>query len=137
MSVTWVAVREGNPAILGYITLSMGKVEFENVDEAILARLPKHPIPVLHVGKLAVDESAQGKRVGALLLRFAAEHAVAISKSVGCHAVELWADHESLVAYYRRYGFLLMKEGSRRMYQSVEAIERAMQAARAREDASS
>lgn len=125
-SVTWIAVQEESTAILGYVTLSMGKVEFEHVDESITKKLPKHPIPVLHVGKLAVDQRYQGKQVGALLLRFAAEQAVLLSKRVGCFAIELQADHEDLVAFYLRNGFRQLKPGSLRLYQSVVNIEKAM-----------
>ena len=125
-SVTWVAVEEGGSRILGYVTLSMGRVEFEHVDEAIVKALPKHPIPVLHVGKLAVDREFQGKRIGPRLLRFAGEQAVMASKNVGCHAVELTADDEGLVAYYQAHGFLSMKAGTLRLYQTVASIEKAM-----------
>jgi len=52
---TFVAVADENPLeIAGYYTLSSGAVEFEKVAE----NLPKYPVPIVHLGRLAVSVSA-------------------------------------------------------------------------------
>ncbi len=126
-SKTWVAVHEGAPTILGYVTLSMGSVQFENVSEAIRASLPKYPIPVLHVGQLATDLRFQGHRVASFLLRFAALQGIRASKTVGCYALELFADNEIAHAFYLRQGFLELAPGSPRLYQSIASLELSLQ----------
>jgi ribosomal protein S18 acetylase RimI-like enzyme len=125
-SKTWVAVRERETAILGYVSLSMGSVAFEQVTHEIRARLPKYPMPVLHVAQLATDKHYQGKGVGPFLLRFAAEQAISISKSVGCFALELEADNEKARAFYQKHGFLELMPGAARLYQTVETLEKAL-----------
>lgn len=125
-SKTWVAVREGESTILGFVTLSMGLVGFEDMDEEVRGRLPRYPIPVLHVGQLATDIRFQGKGVGMLLLRFAAEQAIKASKTVGCYAIELQADNSVARDFYLRHGFLELSPGSMRLYQSIGALEKAM-----------
>ena len=124
-SKTWVAVHEGEPTILGYVTLSMGSVAFEHVTEEITARLPKYPMPVLHLGQLATDKRFQGKGVAPFLLRFASEQAISISKSVGCFALELEADNDKARDSYLKRGFLELMPGASRLYQTVETLEKA------------
>lgn len=124
-SVTWVAVEVGSPRILGYITLSMGNVGFEEADSEVYRRLPKYPIPVLHVGRLATDLAVQGKGVGALLLNFAARKAIEASEAVGCFALELIAIDANAFAYYERRGFLPLKRDTMRLYAPVETLKMA------------
>ena len=127
-SKTWVAVREGDPLILGYVTLSMASVLFENISEEFRAKLPKYPMPVLHVGQLATDTRYHGKGIGPFLLRFAAEQAISASKSVGCFALELEADNKKAHGFYINHGFLELKPGASRLYQTIETLEKALQA---------
>lgn len=124
-SKTWVALRDGETAILGYVTLSMGSVVFENMTSEIAARLPKYPMPVLHVGQLATDIQFQGKGVGPLLLRFAADQAIAASKSVGCFAMQLVADNDRARDWYLKRGFIELKLGGSRLYQPISTLEKA------------
>jgi len=59
------------PTVLGYYTLSMAFVASSDIAEAIERKLPKYPLPVALIGRLAVDERARGRRLG--------EHEAAIS----------------------------------------------------------
>lgn len=124
-SKTYVAVRTGEATILGFVTLSVGTVAFENLSDEVRTRLPKYPMPILHVGQLATDQRFQGKGVATLLLRFAAEQAIRLSKVAGCYAVELQADNEQARQFYLGSGFVELKPGRARLYQTVAALERA------------
>ncbi len=104
----------------------MGIIAFENITDEIKARLPKYPMPVLHVGQLATDIRFQGKGVSPLLLRFAAEQAVAASKSVSCFAIQPEADNERARNWYLKRGFMELQPGGSRFYQSIAALEKAM-----------
>ncbi len=121
-SITWVAVETEGPEILGYITLSMGLIELTEIDENVRRTLPKHPLPVLHIGKLAVDQRQRGKSLGRMLLSFACQQALEVSNNIGCHAVELFADDVELFAHYRRFGFVSAKSGSLRLFLSISKL---------------
>lgn len=125
--VTWVAVEEGEKQILGFITVSMGHVEFENADEQVTARLPRYPIPVLRVGKLATDIRFQGRGIGSLLLAFAARMAISTAEKVGCYALELEAANESVFNFYIKKGFQPLRTGSLLLYQPVETLRKALE----------
>jgi len=126
-SKTWVAVEEGDNRILGFVTLSMGNVVFENISDELRSKLPRYPMPVLHVGQLATDATLQGNGIGSLLVRFAAEKAIEASKKVGCFAIELVADNQIAYDWYLKRGFLPLVDRSMRLYQSVETLKLATQ----------
>ena len=116
VSVTWVAVREGESRTLGYVTLTMGSVAFADASPEITKGLPRYPLPVLHVGRLGTDRSVQGKGIGSLLLRFAAEQAIDASRSMGVFGMELAAIDQAAYDYYVRRGFKPLTEDGMRLY---------------------
>ena len=122
-SKTWVAIEDRFPRILGYVTLSMGNVVFDNLTEELRIRLPRYPMPVLHVGQLATDSSLQGRGIGSLLLRFAVEKAIEAAATVGCFAIELIADNPKAYDWYLKRGFSPLVAGSLRLYQSIETLK--------------
>lgn len=119
---TFVAVEEGQERVLGYIALSMGNVLLDDADESVFARLPKHPMPVLHVARLATDLRYAGRGIGSMLLAHAADLAVTASKSMGVFALELVAKDEEACRYYLRRGFLPLKEDGMRLYAPLATI---------------
>src|SRR4051812_25116768 len=61
---TFVAVPPGSRAVIGYYTLAASALEFALLPAALTKKLPKHPIPTILLGRLAVDLSARGKGLG-------------------------------------------------------------------------
>jgi GNAT superfamily N-acetyltransferase len=103
LGVTWVAV-EGR-RILGFATVAPGQLEIERLPIAARRKLPRYPLPVLRLARLAVDRSAQKQGVGAALLRFSCELAVRLSEDYGCIGIAVDAKPDA-VAFYSRYGFV-------------------------------
>ena len=56
------------PRVLGFYTLSMASVASEGLAAALVKKLPRYPMPVALIGRLAVDERARGRRIGERLL---------------------------------------------------------------------
>src|SRR5262245_14608728 len=79
MGRTYVAVLPGDTKVQGYYTLSTGAIAFENLPAEVSRKLPRHPIPVAHLGRLAVDQGAQGKGLGEALLLDALRRCVEIA----------------------------------------------------------
>jgi len=118
----YVAVEQGQNQVLGYIALAMGNVVLQDADEAVFARLPKHPMPVLHVARLATDERFAGKGIASLLLTHAADIAIEASVSIGVHALELIAMDDEAYKFYLHKGFLPLKSDNMRLYAPVQTI---------------
>lgn len=67
-------------------------------------RLPRYPLPVLRVARLATAEGHRGTGVGRLLLRCAFQLASDMSREVGCVGVVVDAKEEA-ASCYERCGF--------------------------------
>jgi GNAT superfamily N-acetyltransferase len=92
---TFVAVRTGGDGqVVGYYTLAASAVSFDNMPPEIALKLPRHPVPMILLARLAVDRRAQGEGLGKALLHDALQRALGTSKSLGVFAVEVLAIDE-------------------------------------------
>ncbi len=105
---TFVATQGEQSEIAGYFTLSTGSVRFDVIPEHAKKRLPKYPIPTVHLGRLAVDLRYQGKKLGEVLLVEALRKAAVASSNLGVYAVDVIALHDRAKAFYLKYGFVEM-----------------------------
>jgi len=121
---TYVAVRPGDVNVLGYYTISSGTVKFDQLPADL--RLPKYPIPTVHMGRLATDVSVQGQGLGEALLFDALKKAAAVSGEIGVRAVELIALNEKAKSFYVRYGFQELADDPMRLYLSIETVRQAV-----------
>jgi len=62
-------------------------------------------VPVMVLGRLAVDRGAQGQQLGAALLQDAVKRAVAVSNNAGVRALLVHALHERARQFYSHHGF--------------------------------
>jgi GNAT superfamily N-acetyltransferase len=119
---TFVAVESGDPRVLGYYTLATGKVSFENLPNN--KKLPPHmPIPVVLLGRLAVDDSSKGTGLGKYLLLHALWRSQRIAQDAGVFAVEVDALHEKAAQFYLKYGFTPLLDNPLHLYLSMKDIE--------------
>jgi len=102
VGVTYVAVEEDG--VLGFATVAPGHVEIEALPAAARRTLPRYPLPVLRLARLAVDLPAQGQGLGAQLLRFVLQLAMRMAGDFGCVGVVVDAKRGA-VEFYARYGF--------------------------------
>jgi len=102
IGATYIAV-EGEH-VLGFATIAGGNIEIEDLPKTRRKKLPHYPLPILRLARLAVDQSAQGRGVGKLLLRAVFQITRDMAESVGCVGVVVDAKPDA-VAFYERYGF--------------------------------
>ena len=117
---TYVATSDGDSRVLGYYTISSSAVAFDVVPE----NLPRHPVPVALVGRLAVDNTARGQRLGETLLIHALRSAQRAAKIMGIYAVVVDAFDEAARSFYLRYGFNELTDDRLHLYLAMKAIER-------------
>lgn len=106
VGTTYVAVE--NDRILGYATVAPGHIEIEGLPAALRKKLPSYPLPVLRLGRLAVDAPAQGQGLGKEILRFVLELARRMAADYGCIGVVVDAK-PGAVAFYERFRFLRLE----------------------------
>jgi len=102
IGVTYVAVDESG--ILGFVTVAPSEIQIDDLPAELSRRLPRYPLPVLRIARLAVTQESQGQGVGRALLRFALRLARRMSGEVGCVGVVVDAKLKAL-DFYARYGF--------------------------------
>lgn len=102
IGVTYVAVENG--PILGFATVAPGHMNIEGLPAGARGKLPRYPLPVLRLARLAVDASVQGQGLGAELLRFVLRLAVGMAQDYGCIGVVVDAK-PGADGFYAKYGF--------------------------------
>jgi GNAT superfamily N-acetyltransferase len=98
-----VAVDDGR--ILGFATVAPSQLEVEELPASARKKLPRYPLPVLRLARLAVHQAAQGQGLGGQLLRFVLELAARLAGEFGCTGVVVDAK-PSAVEFYSKLGFL-------------------------------
>lgn len=121
-SRTYVAVADDGVRILGFHAISTGAIDFRNWPPGL--RLPRYPIPVARIGRLAVAVSAQGTGIGAALLDHALRLSATLAERVGLHAVVVDAKHPQAAAFYSRYGFQPLSDDGLTMFLMMSVIRR-------------
>lgn len=120
---TFVAVKPKDLRVRGYYTLRTGQVEVKDLPPAETKRLPRYPVPVIHLARLAVDRAAQGQGLGELMLLDALERALAASRGVAAYAVEVVALDGSARSFYLKYGFMELADDRLHLYLPMRTVE--------------
>lgn len=111
--------------VIAYYTLATGGVTLREIRRKDRHNLP-NPVPVMVLGRLAVDRRHHGQGLGSALLREAMQRTLDISRSVGVRMLLVHAIDDEAVAFYLRYGFHIFPAGSRTMFLPIETIAEAL-----------
>jgi ribosomal protein S18 acetylase RimI-like enzyme len=119
---TYVAVRGSEQQVSGYYTIASGAVDFASLPAEGAKKLPKHPIPVVLIARLAVDRTVQGQRIGEMLLLDALARSVELSDKLGIHAVVVDALDQQAKAFYEKYRYIPLLDSELHLYLPVSTI---------------
>ena len=97
-------VCENGTIVIGYYALATGSIERISASGNFSRGMPD-PIPVIILGRLAIDAKYQGRRLGAALLKDAILRTLSISKHVGVRGLLVHAISEDAKRFYLKYGF--------------------------------
>lgn len=100
---TYVAVTDER--VIGYYSLATAQVEFSEAAERLRKGLARHPVPVILLARLAVDRGAQGKGIGAALLRDALQRSLNAADIIGVRAILVHAKDEAARRFYEHFDF--------------------------------
>ena len=117
---TYVAAEDTAGRVLGYYTISAGAVDFDTVPE----NLPRHPIPIALIGRLAVDISARGRGLGETLLIHALGSAQRVAEIAGVYAVVVDALDQQAKSFYLQYGFKELADDYLHLYLPMRTINK-------------
>jgi len=114
---TYVAARPDDSRVAGFYTISASSVVIAD------ARLPKHPLPCILMGRLAVDRTCQKAGLGARLLVDFFDKALRAADTIGVYAVHVHAIDDQASTFYKKFGFLEVNDQPRHLYLPIKTVE--------------
>ena len=90
--------------VWGYYALATGAISHNEATSRVRRNMPE-PIPVIVLGRLAIDLRAQGKKLGASLLQDAVVRVRAVAENTGVRALLVHALNDKAKQFYEYYGF--------------------------------
>lgn len=122
LSRTYVALRQGELRIFGYYAISTHRVIFDALSSDQAKGLPRMDVPVVLLGRLAVDKGAQGGGLGSLLLVDALRRAELIATHAAVRAVEVDAIDDAARRFYLKFGFTALRDDPNHLFLSMKAV---------------
>ena len=122
VTICYVATDNETQRVAGYYTLSASSVLLTDVPPAFAKKLPRYPdVPAARVGRLAVEQSYRGRRLGAALLWDAMDRSA--RSEVAVHALLVDAKDDEASAFYAHHGFVALDAERRRMMLPVASFK--------------
>jgi GNAT superfamily N-acetyltransferase len=108
--------------VVGYSSISTAVEQHNALPSAKLRRGMPDQVPLLLIGRLAVDAEWRGRGIGSALLVDALRRCVAASEIAGARGVVAHAIDAVAVAFYERHGFVHSPLGERTMLMPIESV---------------
>lgn len=112
--------------VVGYYAISTAMEERQALPSAKLRRGMPQQVPLLLIGRLALDASVQGRGLGADLLADAVRRCCAAAEIAGARAIVAHAIDDDAVAFYLHHGFVHSSLGERVMVLPIETARAAL-----------
>jgi GNAT superfamily N-acetyltransferase len=119
-SQTYVALADG--LVVGYYTLVVGQVEYEDAAQRLTRGLARYPVPIMLLARLAVAVTWQGKGVGAGLLKDAMLRTLQAADIAGIRAFAVHAKDDEAKAFYERFDFESSPSDSYHLFRLLKDI---------------
>ncbi len=114
---------EGN-RVIGYYSLAVGSILYDDAPERMAKGLAKHPIPILLMARFAVDKNYQGQGIGKGLFKDALKRCLNVSKDAGVRAFMTHAKDDEAKSLYLRFGMVECPTNDLHLYFLMKDVER-------------
>lgn len=103
-SQTYVGLADN--AVIGFYTLVVSEVSFDDAPERLRKGLARHPVPLMLLARLAVSNAWKGRGIGAGLLKDAMLRTLQAADIGGIRALAAHAKDDTARAFYEHFGFI-------------------------------
>jgi GNAT superfamily N-acetyltransferase len=107
--------------IVGYYALASGAVIHPVAPRKLQRNMPD-PLPVIVLGRLAVDHRYHGFGIGQGLLKDAIRRAIQVSEIAGVCSLMVHAISAEAAAFYQRYGFVVSPMEPRTLFLRMKDV---------------
>ena len=104
--------------MVGYYSIATGSVSHVDLGRSLRQNMPD-PVPIVLLGRLAVDVCTQGHRFGKWLLSDAVMRVSNLADQVGIKAVMVHAIDEKARAFYEYFGFVPSPIASNKLFYKI------------------
>lgn len=119
----FVASPPGAPRqVIGYYSLSAGGLDATELPDEFRRRLPRYPVPVVLLGRLAIAESHQCKGLGSILLADALQRIAQASQVMAVYAVVVDALNGQAAEFYRQFGFIRLPSQPLKLFLPMDSV---------------
>lgn len=110
--------------VAGYYTLSAASVQLENLPPDAQRNLPRYShVPVILLGRLAIDRDYHGRGLGEALLFNALRRAFVVgTQQIAAMAVVVDALHDRARQFYEQYGFQRFPDNAYQLFLPMRTI---------------
>ena len=122
----YVAIDTEPRRIAGYFCLSAASAEYAGAPTRIGKGLARHPIPVVLIGRLGVDQRYQGQGLARFLVRDAFQRTVTIADTIGVRAIMVRAKDDSLSTFYEKLGFKSSVTDPRLLFITIKDVKKSL-----------
>lgn len=120
------ALIDENNLVIGYYTTSMASIDFKSLPIDVSNKLPKYPVPVARIARLAVDIKKQRCGWGEFLLVDALIRIREASTLVAAYGVIVDAKDEKAKSFYLRFGFTSLLDNNLCLFLPIDSIKESM-----------
>jgi GNAT superfamily N-acetyltransferase len=111
--------------VIGFYTIVAGEVRHVDAPERVVKGMPRYPIPLLVLARLAVHSEWQGRGIGAGLLLDALGRVLQAADIVGVRSLAVHAKDDSAAGFYRHFGFVPSPTDRRHLFLLMKDIRAA------------
>ena len=121
----FVAIETLTGQVAAYYTIASASVHTPDLPPETTQRLPRYPtMPVVRIGRLAVDQRYQGRGLGKALLADAAMKA--ITAAPASFALLVDAKNDQAIAFYQHHGFRQLGSSPNTLFLPLATTEKVL-----------
>jgi GNAT superfamily N-acetyltransferase len=91
--------------VIGFYTLTVGEVSYDNAPTRIKKGLARYPVPLMLLARMAVSQEWQGRGIGAGLLKDAISRTIQAADIAGIRAMAVHAKDDTARTFYEHFDF--------------------------------
>lgn len=123
VAAPFVLVEPPANRVLGYYTLSASVITTDELPDKLAKTLPRYPqLPVILLGRLAVDQSCKGRGIGQFLLMDALRRSLESAADIAAMAVVVDAKDAAAASFYQHFGFTQLQRRPGRLFLPMKTV---------------
>lgn len=128
----YLTIDSRQKSIAGYYCLSAAQVNYQEASPRVARGLSRNPIPVILIGRFAIDSRFQGSGLGRFLMQDAFRRIVSIGDSIGVRAIMVRAKDDAAADFYRKLGFRSAASDPKLLFHLLKDVKKSLAAAGSR-----